>query len=183
MVRYAALMMAALVVGCSQSPSPKEPGPSSRGASAKNGRASKSDTKTNSSGGRESQDNTGESPRTKVEPTGPLAEKEVRTAAVSYLTQPGKVKDVEITFVSTPIDIPQSKQKELSSSARDVKAYYVGFTGHNLIVDDRLESKNYLLIVGREPDGVKVLASYHDPQTIEQQLGKKWLTDNPPPQK
>jgi hypothetical protein len=181
MGRHAVLLLAVVVVGCGQSPSPRDPGPSRRAAGPKTGLTKGADNKKE-----KDQDRTEQASKTEKKPVaGPPTEKEVRTAAVQFLGQPGgKIKDVEVTFVSGPLDVPPSKRDQLASpSTKDVKAYYVDFTATNLVLNEKLESRHYLLIVGREGDDVKVLATYDNTRTIEQQMGKDWFTKNPPPQK
>jgi hypothetical protein len=172
-------MLAVVLAGCGQTPSARDPGPSQRAAGPKRNLAKGADGKSQADSDRKRTDTD-----RKTAPTGPPTEKEVRTAAVRFLTQPERVKDVEVTFVSAPLDVPESKVKQLASpSTRDVRAYYVDFTATNLVLNERLPSHHYLLLVGRDGDGVKVLASYDNIRTVEQQMGKDWFTKNPPPQK
>ncbi len=189
MVRYAALLLAALLVGCSQSPSPKEPGPGSSrlknrltaGTDKKSDSDRKSDRQTKKdSGSKPAGDSNGER-------TGPPTEAEVKAAARTFLERSPDfaVADVQVTFVSPPLDVPEKKKQAVASpSLRDVRAYYIGFTAINLALNEKLSSRNYLVLAGREPAGVKVLACYKDDEKrIAAQMGQDWLKKNPPPQK
>jgi hypothetical protein len=179
MVRCTALLLVVLV-GCSQSPAPKEPGPRSRTSA----RASLKGGADRNTTDRAKAEAPAEPAKKKVEPTGPPTGQEVRSVAKDYLGRVGSgVKDVEVTFVSAPIDLPEKKKEELESSARDARAYYVGFTGNNLALGEKVESKNYVLLVGRAPEGVKVLGCCDSVRAIEGQLGQDWLRKNAPPQK
>jgi hypothetical protein len=182
MLRYGALLAAALLVGCSQSPSPKEPGPGSSGlksrSTARSDSGKKSDRRANSDGTSK--------PDNKAAPTGPPTEAEVRAAAKEYLEKrPGvAISDVQVTSVSAPLEVPEAKRKAVAGpSARDVRAYYLDFTALNSRVGDRLPSKNYLLIVGREPAGVKVLTCCDTREKTAEEMGKDWVAKNPPPKK
>jgi hypothetical protein len=176
MGRYAALILAALLVGCS-SPSRKEQANGDSGS--KKNLTTGADRKVKVAKGSDNVKKAG--------PTGPPTEQEVRAAATTYLTQRNaKLRDLTIKSVSAPLDVPEQKAKELASpSTRDVKAYYISYKAFNQDpnVNDWVDSPGHVLIVGRDPDGVKVLAYYDSTSDIEKHLGGDWVTKNPPPQK
>src|SRR5438270_505482 len=113
MLRCAALVLAATLVGCSQSPSSKEPGPRSSATGRKKADGGEAEAP----------------PAKKAAPAGVPTEPEVRAAAKTYLERQGSgVKDVQVTFVSAPLELPEKKREELGEAARDARAYYAGFT-------------------------------------------------------
>jgi len=174
MLRYAPLLLAAVLVGCS-SPSTKESGT----RSARSDLSLTANEKTKS--GKKPKTDSGD-PTKKTTASRPATQKEVGVATKEFLN----FKDVQITAVSDPLDLPEKVEAEVAAKhpdARNVKAYYVSFVRPDPEDDSEKVASQYLLIVGREQKKVKVLEHYDTPSAIESKMGSAWVKENAPPKK
>jgi hypothetical protein len=181
MLRYAALLVAVVLVGCTQTP--KETASDTSRTKGRLTGNSDSGKKPDRQAKKDSGKSDGDR---KVERTGPPSKDEVKEAAKEYLpTAPGfSVANVDVTSVWQPLDVPEKKKQALAPpSVKGVWAYYIDFTATNTELNEKLPSKNYLVLVAREAGGrARALACYKEDKVVAE-MGQDWFKKNPPPQK
>jgi hypothetical protein len=189
MCRYAVLLVAVVLLGCTQTPKESDSDASGtkerqkRKVTARSDSGKKPDQKAKKDGGKSDGDK-------KPDRTGPPSKDEVKQAVKDGLptAQGFSVANVDVTSVSQSMEVPEKKKQALAApSVKGVWAYYVDFTANNLDAgNEKFSSKNYLVLVAREASGgVKLLACYKDPvdyrKKVVEEMGQDWLDRNPPP--